>query len=77
MTYHAEDPISILKEFNSSPKGLTKNQIEEHRAKYGSNTLSSKKKKPVYVLILEQFKEPMTIILLVAAIFGFVSTACG
>jgi magnesium-transporting ATPase (P-type) len=77
MIHHAEDPILILKELNSSTKGLKTEQVEAQRAKFGKNILSSKKKKPFIFLILEQFKEPMTIILLVAAIFGFLSTGLG
>ena len=52
-------------------KGLTSAQVEELRAKHGPNKLAEKKKKPLIIRFLEQFKDVMIIILLIAACVSF------
>ena len=47
-------------------EGLTKSQVEESRAKYGSNILTQIPPEPLWKKILEGFKDPMIMILLVA-----------
>ena len=46
--------------------GLTKKQVEESRNKYGSNALTQIPPDPLWKKILEGFKDPMIMILLVA-----------
>ena len=59
----------IEKEFKSNLNdGLNTKQIEENREKYGFNELKAKKKKSLFVKFLEQFKDFMIIVLIVAAI---------
>ncbi len=54
-------------------QGLTKQQVIENRQTYGTNELATKKKKSLFVKFLEQFKDFMIIILIIAAIIsGFV-----
>ncbi|MBE5812944.1 MAG: cation-translocating P-type ATPase [Clostridiales bacterium] len=48
-------------------KGLTSKQVEEARTKYGTNELEAQKKKSLFVKFLEQFKDFMIIILIIAA----------
>ena len=58
----------------SSSQGLSVNQIEELRTKYGSNSLTSKKKISIWQRFLAQFKDFMIIVLIVAALLsGFVA----
>lgn len=52
---------------DSSPEGLSGEQAERNREKFGQNSLESGKKKPTVVLFLEQFKDILIIILLIAA----------
>ncbi len=49
-------------------KGLKLEQVEEKRKKYGLNELKAKKKKTLLVKFLEQFKDFMIIILIIAAL---------
>ena len=49
-------------------KGLTSNEVASKREKYGLNELNAKKKKSILVKFLEQFKDFMIIILIVAAV---------
>ena len=72
MHYHdlpQDEVISALG--TDADKGLTSAQVEELRAKHGPNKLAEKKKKPLIIRFLEQFKDVMIIILLIAACVSF------
>ena len=49
-------------------QGLTKEEVEEKRKEFGFNELKAKKKKSLFVKFLEQFKDFMIIVLIIAAI---------
>ena len=55
-------------DINGSLEPLTDEQVKEHRKKYGLNELSEGKKKSVLQIFLEQFKDFLVIILIIAAI---------
>ena len=58
----------IEKEMDVSlDQGLSSNEVEKRLAEYGKNRLTSKKKKSLLAMFLEQFKSFMVVILLVAA----------
>ena len=64
-----KDASKIEEELNTNVKeGLTASQVEEKRKEYGYNELKAKKKKSLFVKFLEQFKDFMIIVLIVAAI---------
>ena len=52
----------------NSKDGLTSEQVAQKREKYGYNELKATKKKSLFVKFLEQFKDFMIIVLIVAAI---------
>ncbi|MBQ2786405.1 MAG: HAD-IC family P-type ATPase, partial [Bacteroidaceae bacterium] len=51
--------------------GLTSDEVEERRAKYGANVLTPPEKTSLWVRFLEKFKDPIIIILLVALVLSF------
>ncbi|MBI0121516.1 calcium-translocating P-type ATPase, PMCA-type [Lactobacillus kullabergensis] len=65
----------VAKDFATSvSSGLRASQIDGLRAKYGSNSLTSKKKVSIWQRFLAQFKDFMIIVLIVAALLsGFVA----
>ena len=70
MSFFNKDKEFVLKEVKSSGKGLTTAESEERIAQYGENKLAEKKKKSPIIVFLEQFKDLLVIILLIAAIIS-------
>lgn len=58
----------IIKNLDSSLNGLSKERAEELLEKNGTNELKEADKVPTYKLFLESFKDPLVIILLIAAL---------
>ena len=50
--------------------GLTTKQVEERKQKYGLNQLEEQKKKSIIIRFLEQFKDFMIIILIIASVIS-------
>ncbi|MBU4139266.1 MAG: hypothetical protein KJ729_04925 [Euryarchaeota archaeon] len=66
--YYSKAAGEVLDELNSSRQGLTSEEAELRRSKYGENRLPEKKRKAQIKLFLEQFKNYLIFILLVAAV---------
>jgi len=67
-----EVPIEIVYEaFSSNPSGLTSDAVVEARKQYGSNILSEKKRLPMILRFLLQFKNFFSLLLLVGAALSF------
>ena len=60
----------VLKMLGTDENGLTQNQAKEHQTKYGKNELAEGKKKNPFILFLEQYKDFLVIILIIAAIIS-------
>ena len=70
--WHAEKGQDVLKVFGTSAEtGLSPEQVEELRKTYGYNELEGKEKPSFLSRLLDQFKDFMIIILLIAAAVSF------
>ncbi|MEF9991064.1 MAG: cation-translocating P-type ATPase [Peptostreptococcaceae bacterium] len=58
----------VIEELDSSLQGLTTEKVKDLLEKDGYNELKEKNKVPTYKLFLDSFKDPLVIILLIAAI---------
>ncbi|OQP59778.1 calcium-translocating P-type ATPase, PMCA-type [Niastella populi] len=72
MNWHTSTFEAVLKELQSSKNGLTTDEVAQRMQQYGPNQLQEKKKKPVWLLFVMQFKDVMILILMVAAIISAV-----
>lgn len=64
------DKDDILKKLNSSEAGLSNKEAEDRIAKYGKNVFEEKKSTSKFMIFLSQFKSPITMILIFAAILS-------
>ncbi|CAK5063186.1 unnamed protein product [Meloidogyne enterolobii] len=69
---HAKTSEELFQFFGTGPDGLSENQVEELRDKYGYNEMPAEEGKKLWELILEQFDDLLVKILLLAAIISFV-----
>ena len=75
---HSKTREEVLKSLSSNAeRGLTSSQVAELQGKFGPNKLSESKKKTNLQRFLEQFKDVMIIILLLAAAVSFVVACFG
>ena len=63
----------VLKEMQGSPEGLTTGQAEQIRSQVGENALKEGARKKAWQVFLEQFKDLLVIILIVAAVISMLS----
>lgn len=68
MNLYCKDKDFVLMEMKSSINGLSTKESEARLEKYGPNKLTEKKKKNPFMVFLEQFKDLLVVILLIAAI---------
>ena len=73
MVFYSEKKETVLEHLKTNKEtGLSKQLINERIAHYGLNKLNEKKKKSNFTRFIEQFKDVMIIILIIAAIVSFV-----
>lgn len=71
--YFNDSSENVLKSFNTDEKtGLTTNQVNELKEKYGPNKLASKKRKTKLQIFMSQLNDILIYILIVAAILSIV-----
>ena len=65
--FYQKDSVQVLNDLDSNLTGLTQEEVTSRLKNYGRNVLKEKPKTPTWKLFLESFKDPLVIILLVAA----------
>ncbi|WKZ32552.1 MAG: cation-translocating P-type ATPase [Thermodesulfobacteriota bacterium] len=68
MNWHLKEYEEVLGELRSAPQGLTQEEAARRLEEYGPNVLEEKKKRSVFAMFLDQFKDFMIIVLLAAAV---------
>ncbi|MBW2355199.1 MAG: HAD-IC family P-type ATPase, partial [Deltaproteobacteria bacterium] len=66
--WHRLDPGEALRRLASSPEGLAAEVARERLAHYGPNALVEKRRKPVWRMLLDQFRDFMILVLIAAAV---------
>jgi len=75
--WHNLSVSEVIESLNSGIQGLTREEVERRLAQFGPNELVEKEKTRPWVLFLEQFKNFLIIILLVAAVISGVMALIG
>lgn len=72
MEWYKKNKEELLEEFNTSfEDGLSEEKAKENLEKYGPNELKEEKKKSFFSKLLDQFKDFLVVILIVAAIISY------
>ena len=66
--YYQMSRTEVQKAVNGSTQPLTEEQVKQNQKKYGPNALAEGKKKTIPQIFLEQYKDFLVIILIIAAI---------
>ncbi len=73
MYWHQKDIDTVIAELDTSQKGLTSKKAKKALKQYGLNALIEKKKRTPFMMLLDQFRDFMIIVLIVAAaVSGFI-----
>ncbi|WPX08600.1 calcium-translocating P-type ATPase, SERCA-type [Anaerocellum danielii] len=68
--FHSKTIKTVLENFKTSLSGLSYQEAEERLKVYGKNVIEEGKKKSIFALFLEQFKNVMVLVLFAAAIIS-------
>ncbi len=68
MNWHQKDLNEVYQILDTSPEGLSSGGSAERLDKYGFNVLKEIKKKTVFMMFLDQFKDFMIMVLIAAAV---------
>lgn len=69
-TFYTQTEEDVLKKLETSAQGLSSAEAEKRLSAYGANELDQGKKKSLFSKFLDQFKDLMIIILIVAAVLS-------
>ena len=67
--YH-QTQEELCKELETCSEGLSSETAVKHLEKYGKNAIAEARKKPVWLIFLEQFRDLLVIILIIAALIS-------
>lgn len=71
--YYLMDSEQVLKDLAVDQNGLSQDEAGLRLEKYGKNELKEKESDPTWKIFLESFKDPMVIILIIAAVIQIVT----
>ena len=73
--WHSKTTKEVLDQLKvTAESGLTDSEVKKRLEQYGPNELKSAEKESLFMRFLDQMKDPMIIVLLVAAVLSFVSS---
>ena len=70
---YGKDRKTILKEFKTTEKGLSDNEVKKRKESFGNNALKEKKRKGILKVFFNQFKDLLVGILIVAGIISIIT----
>ena len=70
MRWHQKNVEEVITELGSSLQGISAAKAQELLQKHGPNELTEKKKKTLFMMFLDQFKDFMILVLIAAAIIS-------
>jgi len=71
--YFQKNEKELFKELNTSSNGLTSVEVLKRLKKYGKNELPKKKNKSIFKMFIDEFKNPILVLLLVAVIASLIA----
>lgn len=71
--FYQKSAEEVISEFKTSNSGLTSSEAKKRLEKYGKNELKEKEGDPIWKIFLDSFKDPMVIILIVAAVINIIT----
>ncbi len=69
-SFYNKSPEEIFEQYSSSKEGLSSQMAAVNRGRFGENKLQEKHKKSVLSILIDQFKDLLVLILLIAAIIS-------
>src|SRR3989344_2203677 len=70
MRWHQKEVNDVIRDLNTSPQGLSSEEAKKLLYEYGPNELKEGKKKTLFWMFLDQFKDFMIIVLIAAAVIA-------
>jgi Mg2+-importing ATPase len=70
LTFWSTPAVDLLAEIGASPQGLERAEAQKRLLRYGPNTLRARKRTDTFSLLLGQFKSPIILILVFAAVLS-------
>ncbi|MBF0787650.1 MULTISPECIES: cation-translocating P-type ATPase [unclassified Streptococcus] len=74
--FYTQDADHVLRELDANEQGLSSSEAKKRLEVYGRNELEEGEKRSLLTKFLDQFKDMMIIILLIAAILSVVTSGC-
>ncbi|MEM5772794.1 MAG: magnesium-translocating P-type ATPase [Candidatus Aenigmatarchaeota archaeon] len=71
MEWWTKTSEDVIKTLNTSPEGLNEEAVKERLATYGPNDIPKRMEKSAFSLFISQFKDPLLLMLLAAAIIAY------